>query len=82
MSKNCRNCAYFLRQVVYQYNKVGTIVDVERTMKCTKLNMVIQPRNSEAKDNESFFISNKCYQAKHFIPSPQINIEKIVCRDV
>jgi hypothetical protein len=46
------------------------------------MDMVIQLRNSEEKNNESRFISSKCYQGKHFVPAPQINIEKIVCRDV
>ena len=66
----------------YQYNKNGFIIDLHQTMKCKKLNIIIQPRNSEAKDNESRFISSKCYRGKYFIPAPKINIEKIVCRDV
>jgi hypothetical protein len=82
MSKNCRNCAHFLTQLVYRYNKNGNIIDVERTMKCLKIDMVIQLKNSEEKNNESRFIPSKCYQGKHFVPTPQINIEKIVCRDV
>jgi hypothetical protein len=82
MSKNCLKCAHFLRQVLYQYSKNGSVIDVQQVMKCTKMNMVIQPRNSEEKSNESYYIPSKCYQGKHFTEAIQPNFEKVVCRDV
>ncbi len=82
MSKNCMKCAHFLRQVVYEYTKSGSIASMRRTMKCTKLNMVIQPRNSEEKSNEEFYIPSICYQGVYFEESPKINVEKVICRDV
>lgn len=82
MSKNCLKCVHFLRQVVFEYNKAGTIVNMDRMMICTKLQIKIQPRNSEVKENESLYIHNKCHGGKYFKKSEEINIEKVVCRDV
>jgi hypothetical protein len=82
MSKNCLKCVHFLRQVVFEYSKTGTIINMERVMSCTKLQMKIQPRNSEEKENESIYIPSKCHQGKYFKKSEEINIENIVCRDV
>ena len=82
MNRNCLKCTHFLRKVIYQYTKNGSIASIDQVMKCTKLNIIIQPKNSEEKDNESRFIPSKCYQGIYFEEAPKVNVEKIICRDV
>ncbi len=80
--RNCLTCLHFARNMVYEYNKVGTIVNVSRIMKCNKLNIEFKMKNSEEKDNESKFIPNKCYKAKHYQQVEQISPYKVICVDV
>ena len=54
-SRNCFKCLHFTKSIVFEYSKSGNIESVSRIMKCDKLNLVFQMRNSEEKDNESFF---------------------------
>ncbi len=81
-SRNCFKCIHFTKSIVFQYSKSGNIESVSRVLKCDKLNLVFQMRNSEEKDNESFFIKNKCYNAKYFVENYEIKPEKVVCVDV
>jgi hypothetical protein len=81
-TRNCFKCIYFTRSILYEYNKNGTIQNATRILKCDKLNLVFQMRNSEEKENESYFIKNKCHNAKYFVESYEIKPEKVVCVDV
>ncbi len=83
--RNCLKCIHFTKSTVFEYSKNGntkTIQSVSRVLKCDKLNLIFQMRNSEEKDNESLFIKNKCINAKHFVESYEIKPEKVVCVDV
>jgi hypothetical protein len=84
-SRNCLKCIHFTKSIVYEYSKNGnnkSIQSVLRILKCDKLNLVFQMRNSEEKDNESLFIKNKCVDAKYFVESYEIKPEKVVWIDV
>ncbi len=80
--RNCLTCVHFARNMVYEYNKTGTIVNVSRIMKCNKLNYEFQMKNSEEKDNESVYISSKCDKAKYYQKMEQISPYKVICIDV
>ncbi len=85
--RNCLTCVNFVKQIVYEYNKSGTIVNLSHIMKCDKLNINFQMKNSEEKyDNEGMeerhFISNKCYKAKHYKKIQEISPYNIISKDV
>lgn len=81
--RNCLTCINFMNNMVYEYSKSGNIVNVSRIMKCNKLNLNFQLKNSKEKDMEELrFITNKCYKAKLYQKIKQINPYEVICVDV
>jgi hypothetical protein len=84
--RNCLTCVNFANNMIFEYSKSGTIQNVSRIMKCNKLNLEFQLKNSEEKYTnevgELHFITNKCYKAKHYQKVEQINPYKVICKDV
>ncbi len=82
-SKNCLKCAHFFSKIVFEYhNELRYITKVNRIMGCSKLNIEFKFKNSEEKNNEVKYISNKCINAKYFKTIPKINLEEFVIREV
>jgi hypothetical protein len=87
MSKNCLECTYFLRQVIYRYNGRGSVIGIQQTMKCTKFDMIIEQKNCQEKNNK--IIPNYNCEGRYFVEElykpnielPKANFEKIVYRD-
>jgi hypothetical protein len=81
--KNCLQCKHFFKNMVYEYHKEKKyIINIYKEMGCKRLNMKFISRNSEEKENEDKFITNKCFKGKYFEEMPKINIYEIVYRDV
>ncbi len=83
MVKNCLQCVHFTRKIFYEYSKNNAIYTANVDYFCNKLNLIINLKKSDEKNNEMKMIPNKCENGKHFEEIKKFDISRnIIWKDV